>query len=100
MRRNNNARSTNGGGRSEAKSNFMRIGSVTVSKKTTEEYKKDGDNVVEMLQDSGIQLWVQIYLPKGTDALNVKHGEKLLLSLKEVEKAPDFVVGTVAIENK
>lgn len=91
-----NSRGGYGAGSRGGNNQFTRIGSVTVTKKTVENL---GDEVLNDLKGSGIQLWAEIFLKQGVDAMNLRHGDKVLISLKDVEGAPDFVVGTLSIGN-
>lgn len=73
---------------------FARIGSVVVAKGSVE---KIGDQIVDELKDSGIQLWIQPFFNKGVNSVTINKDSKILVSLQAVKGAPDFVVGKVSV---
>lgn len=83
---------------SNGKSSFQKIGGLSVSKKTTE---KLGDEIKKDLRESGVQLWLSVYPPKGYDTITLKKGDKVLLSLGDVKgkdgKVIPWVVGNASI---
>jgi hypothetical protein len=75
---------------------FLRLGDLTVAKSTVEE---QGQEIVENLKDSNARLWLKIYLPKGTNEITLQNGDRVMVTLQKVPKAPDFVVGRASIPN-
>lgn len=72
----------NGGG-------FIGIGSITASKKSAED--------AEGLKDSGLQLWWKVFLPKGSNQITLKRGDRVMISFKTFDGEPDFVLGHVVL---
>ena len=88
---------SSGGSKGKGDYKFSRIGSLTVAGSTQDEY---GEDIVDKLKGENYKLWLKVYLPEGSDTVTLKHEEMLLISIGEVKKAPDFVVGTVSVENQ
>lgn len=78
-------------------SKFTRVGDLTVSKKTQQEL---GDKVVDDLKESKMNLWLNVYIPEGTE-LVLKKGDKIMLSFAPVTtkdgKEISYVVGKALI---
>lgn len=72
---------------------FTRIGSIASTKNTDEEF-------LEMLADSNACLWLNVYLPKGVESVEIDNNTKILLRLKAPKNSPEWVVGSALIPNE
>lgn len=78
---------------------FARVGSITVPKSLL---NKEGHDIINHIKDSlkGVTLWADFYIDGGQGSLEVKSGDKVMLTFNPTDKAPDFVVGTLFISNE
>lgn len=69
---------------------FTRVGSIAPTKGTDED-------TIEELQNSDINLWLNVYLPKGVKSLEIDNSTKILIKLKRPKNSPDFVIGSALL---
>lgn len=79
-------------------SKFTRIASLTKPKKHAD--SELGAYIDSDLRGSPITLNAKVYLPKGTDSLELKNGNMLLVSFNVNEKDKDFVIGHLLLANE
>lgn len=94
----------NGGGRGDAQ--YVSIGTVSVTRGTVE---KLGDGIKRDLQESGVTLTANIYLPKGREEMLLRNKDTLVITLKEVKgkdgkqlvdrngNVMDYIVGRISL---
>jgi len=90
-------RNSGGNGGGDKKYAFQRIGSLTVPKTTDDELR---GMILEDLRGSDVKLNCQIYLPKGSNSVTLKQGDRIMVSFKVSDKDKDFVVGHVLSPNE
>ncbi len=85
--------SSRGEGRSGGgqKSNFFRLGGITISKSTSDDAY---DWAMENLRgNEELKLNVKVYLGKEVDEMALRNGDILTLSFRVSDKDKDFVIG-------
>lgn len=78
------------------KPKYLYVGNVSVTEGTQKEYEKDGQNIIEMLKDSGIRLTVYV-----TQDVELQKGDFLNVFLQDCtgEYDKDWYVGKLTISN-
>lgn len=76
-------------------SNFVRVGSVTVTKKSIE---KMGDELKDhFLEAEGATISIGFFLPKGVQSMEITNNTKMFINFGQNENSPDFVIGSVSV---
>lgn len=97
----NRGSSRRGGSRRGKKSDFRKVGGLTLTKAYSKKLGQDSDVVVDELRDDDIQLSWKVYLPEGVEELILNHDDLVFVQIGKVnDKAPDFIVGSVSIPPK
>ncbi len=109
-RANTKGRGNSRGSRKSSKkdADYMMIGSVTLSKKVADMEEEIIDNIAdaideglplnEILQESGLQMWLSLYWPE-EGAMQFERKDKILLTFKEPhENAPDYNLATASFD--
>lgn len=92
-------RSSGGGfkrGGGKGKSNFTRIGSLTIPKSVDKSLRRE---IMNNLRDSDIKLNIKVFPPKGVDSIQLDRDDLIVISFRTFEDTPDFVVGNAMIPN-
>lgn len=100
--------SSRGGRGSRQDADYTMVGSLTLSKKVADKEEEILDNLAdaidqglpltEVLQQSGLQMWLQFWWPE-EGSMKFERKDKILISFKEPhEKAPDFNLATASFD--
>lgn len=97
------------GGRQQGGADYMKVGDLSLTKKAKEneesikdaliELIEEGASLEEVLQESGLQLWLRFYIPDEGKALKFKTEDRIIVSFKQPpEGAPDFLLASASTD--
>ena len=79
----------------DSKGAFVRLASITLTKK--DNGNVDVEDIVAALNEMGVTLTANVYLPKGAESITLRNKDRLMVSFKRSKFDKDFVVGNLSM---